>query len=72
MAITEADIDRRMQSHQLTNDQQINVDSLRSALTHITKEVLTYVPAGREQSLMVTHLEEALMWGVKAIALDGN
>lgn len=40
----------------------------RDKVIALAADLVDLVPAGREASLMVTHLEEALMWANKAIA----
>lgn len=65
MAITDNDIDERMGTHDahLSGDMQ----SFRHLMIQTAKAALIFTPPSREQSLMMTHLEEALMWGNKAI-----
>jgi hypothetical protein len=41
---------------------------VRAILAGIAKHLASITPAGREQSLMLTHLEEAMMWANAAIA----
>lgn len=72
MAITNNDIDNRMNFHSISNEQSDAVDELRELLIGATKDAIALVPEGREKSLMVTHLEEALMWGVKGIVIPAS
>ena len=63
------DLIARMSYHPATPDTAPKFDALRSLMLATANEALLLVPDGREQALMVTHLEEALMWGSKAIAM---
>lgn len=72
MAITNNDIDNRMNFHSISHEQSDAVDELRELLIGATKDAIALVPEGREKSLMVTHLEEALMWGVKGIVIPAS
>lgn len=53
------------------NDRQIehykNMRDLAKKLAHI---INVYVPEGREKSLAITKLEEAIMWANKGISLE--
>ena len=44
------------------------VDALRHAAKAFGAAVEAHVPAGREQALAITKLEECLMWAVKGIS----
>lgn len=46
-------------------------DYLRRVILGTAKSIVNRIPEGREASLAVTHLEEALMWANKAVALTG-
>lgn len=48
-----------------------NHDRVRYLLRGIAHELTELVPAGREQSLMLTHLEEAMHWANAGIAKQG-
>lgn len=58
----------RMAYHPATPDVAPKYDRLRNLMMAVAREAVAVVPDGREQSLMVTHMEEALMWGSKGIA----
>lgn len=70
--ITQDEILNRMNSHSVDADQCEQISDLRQLITGMTLTVVEKTPAGREQSLAITHLEEALMWAVKAIAKPGS
>ncbi len=46
-------------------------ERVRSMLKHVALDLITIVPPGREQSLMLTALEEAMHWGNAGIAKVG-
>ena len=66
--IDDSEIEDRMGYHPATPDAAHLYDKLRQAAIAFAKAATRLTPAGREQSLMVTHIEDALMWGSKAIA----
>lgn len=66
--ITPEEIVDRMAYHPATPEAAEKYDALRRAAIDFARLTVELVPGGREQSLMVTHIEEALMWGSKAIA----
>lgn len=66
--ITPEEIYERMGYHPATPQTAPMHNDVRDKVIALALEVIDLVPAGREQSLVVTHLEEALMWANKAIA----
>lgn len=66
--INEQEIQDRMAYHPATPEVATKYDQLRKAAIAFASSATALTPAGREQSLMVTHIEDALMWGSKAIA----
>lgn len=66
--ISEEEIKDRMSYHPATPSAAVAYDRLRQAAITFALSAVSMTPAGREQSLMVTHIEDALMWGSKAIA----
>lgn len=51
--------------------EQINrIERVREAAKLLGMEIVDLCPLGREQSLALTHLEDAAMWAVKAIVLE--
>lgn len=67
--ITVEDIENRMGYHPATPGVAPYYDAARKAVMTAAKAIVELTPPGREQSLAVTHLEDALMWASKAIAL---
>lgn len=47
-------------------------DRVRAACLELAQELLTLVPPGREQSLMLTSLEETMHWANAGIAKAAN
>ena len=45
-------------------------DKMRACFVELALEVNELVPDGREKSAMLSRLEEALMWGNKAISME--
>jgi hypothetical protein len=43
---------------------------LREDFTHVAEMVIRKVPAGRERSLALTALQEALMWANAGVAIE--
>lgn len=72
---TAAEQHRRI-DHSLTNqppsDQDIveAFEELRDYLKNAGHAIVVFSPDSREKSLALTHIEEATMWAIKAIALD--
>lgn len=63
------DVVQRMAYHPATKDTAPLFDTVRQIVMHASHELVDIVQPGREASLMLTHLEEALMWASKAIAM---
>lgn len=51
-----------------TNEVRRLHEDTRAAVWALAEKLDATIPAGREKALMLTHLEEALMWGNAAIA----
>lgn len=51
-----------------TDDVKKRHEEVRSLLGNVAITLTDWVPKGREQSLMLTKLEEAMMWANAAIA----
>ena len=54
--------------HPATDDTGSKHEKVRGVLKSVAVELIRIVPDGREQSLMLTKLEEAMMWGNAGIA----
>jgi ABC-type sugar transport system substrate-binding protein len=46
------------------------MEAIRADAKQLGHSIIDLCPAGREQSLALTHLEEVVMWAIKGIALD--
>lgn len=64
------ELEHRMGYHKMSapSDFEAMAD-LRQTAIEFGEKILNYTPIGREQSLAITHLEDSLMWAVKALAL---
>lgn len=60
---------RRFYPQPPIGNMQERIDTLREWIVGVAGYVEQATTNGRERSLALTHLEEALMWGNKAIAL---
>lgn len=67
-AITPDELHRRFTYHAPDDAKQARHAQLRSAALAYATILAELTPHSREQSLALTHLEEALMWGNAAIA----
>lgn len=55
---------------QATPDQHDRKDHLGRAFDTLANEIIRYTPTSREQSLALTHLEEAFGWVARAIRTE--
>lgn len=67
--IDPADWKNRVGYHPATGDVGETHDSARRDIYYLGLRILESTRPSREQSLAITHLEEALMWTNKAIAI---
>lgn len=73
MDLNYADVDKRMRHYAPQNDTTIGAHELLRALAMAhAKAVMDLLPPGREKSLVLTSLEEALMWSNAAVARNGG
>lgn len=63
-----ADINNRFDYHAPTPEKVELHEGLRASVKDLALSIDERLPAGREKSLALTHLEEALFWGNAAIA----
>jgi len=70
-AAIDADLLARFHSHNLTDEQYNVVEHLREAILELARDLCGMTNPSREQSLSLTHLEDALMWAVKGVARHG-
>lgn len=54
--------------HAPIKDQPLRYQHLRSAARNLAVDILRYTPKSREQSLALTHLEDAIFWANASIA----
>jgi hypothetical protein len=72
--MAQLDIDEvtdRFRHHGLSEEQIARVADLRARFTELAQEVVRGTRPSREQSLAITHLEDAAMWAIKGIARGG-
>lgn len=68
-SITPEDLENRFSYHKPPNDEVgMRHDSIRHACLEAARSIVIDTPPGREQSLAITKLEEAMMWANAAIA----
>jgi hypothetical protein len=69
MHITQDDLDNRFTYHSPPDEERILAhENIRTALCETAKYIVARVPAGREASLAITKLEEAMYWANAALA----
>lgn len=67
------DIDRRFRHHPPKDDDTVDRHvEIRETMRDAANTVNAMVPDGREKSLAITKLEEAMMWANAGIAREGN
>lgn len=71
-AATDQDINNRFDYHAPDADRKERHEALRDNLRKMAQFVCELVPAGRERSLAITKLEEAMFWGNAGIARAGH
>lgn len=71
MAITDKDLDNRFDYHAPDDAKRRAHEEVRIQLRRTAGLVVHLTPESREQSLAITHLEEAMMWANAAIARHG-
>lgn len=64
----EADLRRRFTFHPADADTGIMHDGVRESIHGCAQDLCELVPPGRELSLVLTHLEQAMMWGNAGVA----
>lgn len=66
--IDDDELVRRFTSHPVGEAGQLNMLEIRGAAAGFASEVLSVTPPGREQSLAITKIEEAVFWANAALA----
>lgn len=62
----------RFKSYSVDEDQKYRLDKLAIKFSTLLNNINDIVPESREKSLMLTKLEEACMWGAKAISRENT
>jgi queuine/archaeosine tRNA-ribosyltransferase len=65
-------LETRFLHHELTPDEHRRVTAVRAACHDLALALNDLMPPCREQALAMTHLEETMMWAVKAIAMNSE
>lgn len=68
MRITDGELEARLSYHSMDTEQLAASAAVREGAKILAATIVHAAPPGREASLAVTHVEEALMWANKAIA----
>ncbi len=66
------DLERRFTYHPATGDQPDRYQAIRSSALALAKLISASCPPGRERSLAITNLEQAVMWANAGIAREIN
>lgn len=73
MDLNYGDVDKRMKFYPANTETTVGAHELLRALARAhAKAVMDLLPPGREKSLVLTSLEEALMWANAAVARNGG
>ena len=62
------EIKKRFTYHKPQGDQPERYELLRNKAASLAEQIILNCPRSREQSLALTHLEEAIMWANAGIA----
>lgn len=66
-----AELEHRFAHHPPASPERVKAhEDWRQVVTTSARMANTMLPEGREKSLALTHLQEAMMWGNAAIACD--
>jgi hypothetical protein len=66
--VSAQDINKRFANHAPNDEKVRQHDRVRTYLRQMATEFDETLPDGREKSLVMTHLEEAMFWANAAIA----
>jgi hypothetical protein len=66
--MTQADLENRFTYHAPKDGQPLRYEAIRAAGKEFARLIVSECPDGREQSLAVTHIEEAVFWANASIA----
>jgi hypothetical protein len=70
--IDDAELKRRFTYYPPTGDKASIHEDIRREFLTFALDVIDLIPAGREKSLFVTCLEEAMFWANAGVARDGH
>lgn len=62
-------VEKSMTNHTPSASTIIDIEHVREAAKVLAHDLIEAAPISRELSLALTHLEDAVMWGVKAMVL---
>jgi hypothetical protein len=63
-------IERDLTNHPPDADTAIEMEVMRGKFHELVGHAIAQLPEGREKSLMLTNIEQALMWAMAALARD--
>jgi hypothetical protein len=66
--LTRADLDNRFRFHPATPTTGPKHDLVRELCLDLARQLVEEIPAGREQALAITRLEEVMFWSNAAVA----
>jgi hypothetical protein len=66
--MNQAEIDSRFTYHPPTDEKQTIYTEIRSKAKALAEYIATNAPTGRETSLSLTNLEQAVMWANAGVA----
>jgi hypothetical protein len=67
-----ADIERRFASHVISEEQGQRAETIRNECARLAERIAKTVPAGREQSVALTSLENVMFNAVAGICREGK
>lgn len=69
MGPTPEDVKRSLTNVRPSSGAIVSIETVREKAKEMVDVIFDLIPECRERSLALTHLEETVMWGVKAICL---
>jgi hypothetical protein len=66
--ITEGDLQKRFTYHAPKEDQPVRYQQIRNMAYSLAEYIVINTKPSREQSLAITHIEDAVMWANAGIA----
>lgn len=67
--LSQRELDLRFTYHTPKGNQGERYEFLRGSAKKLAEEIVEFTPESREQSLAITHLQQAIMWANAAIAM---